>query len=68
MVFARGYGVRTVGTHDAVDTHTLFALGSTTKAFTALAAALMVDAGSSGGTIRSRPRPRVRAPRPLRDA
>jgi CubicO group peptidase (beta-lactamase class C family) len=45
MVFARGYGVRAVGTHDAVDTHTLFALGSTTKAFTALAAALMVDAG-----------------------
>ena len=45
MVFASGYGVRAVGTHDAVDTHTLFALGSTTKAFTALAAALMVDAG-----------------------
>jgi CubicO group peptidase (beta-lactamase class C family) len=45
MVFAKGYGVRAVGTHDAVDTHTLFALGSTTKAFTALAAALMVDAG-----------------------
>jgi CubicO group peptidase (beta-lactamase class C family) len=45
MVFARGYGVRAVGTRDAVDTHTLFALGSTTKAFTALATALMVDAG-----------------------
>ncbi len=45
MVFARGYGVRAVGTHDTVDTHTLFALGSTTKAFTAMAVALMVDAG-----------------------
>lgn len=45
MVFARGYGVRAVGTHDTVDAHTLFALGSTTKAFTAMAVALMVDAG-----------------------
>ncbi|MBA2458963.1 MAG: serine hydrolase [Gemmatimonadales bacterium] len=45
MVFARGYGVRAIGTRDTVDTHTLFALGSTTKAFTALSAALMVDAG-----------------------
>jgi CubicO group peptidase (beta-lactamase class C family) len=45
MVFARGYGVRAIGTHDTVDTHTLFALGSTTKAFTAMAVALMVDAG-----------------------
>ncbi len=37
--------MRTIGTHDTVDTHTLFALGSTTKAFTAMAVALMVDAG-----------------------
>ena len=44
-VFARGYGLRALGTHDSVDTHTLFALGSTTKAFTALSVALMVDAG-----------------------
>ncbi|HEX3233931.1 MAG TPA: serine hydrolase [Gemmatimonadales bacterium] len=44
-VFARGYGVRTIGTHDTVDTHTLFALGSTTKAFTTMALAMMVDAG-----------------------
>jgi CubicO group peptidase (beta-lactamase class C family) len=45
MVFARGYGVRAVGAHDSVNTHTLFALGSTTKAFTAMSLALMVDAG-----------------------
>jgi CubicO group peptidase (beta-lactamase class C family) len=47
-VFARGYGVRALGTHDSVNTHTLFALGSTTKAFTALSMALMVDAGKLG--------------------
>jgi CubicO group peptidase (beta-lactamase class C family) len=45
VVFARGYGVRVLGTRDSVDTHTLFALGSTTKAFTAMSVALMVDAG-----------------------
>jgi CubicO group peptidase (beta-lactamase class C family) len=45
VVFARGYGVRTAGTRDSVDAHTLFALGSTTKAFTALSVALMVDGG-----------------------
>jgi CubicO group peptidase (beta-lactamase class C family) len=44
-VFARGYGVRTIGTRDTVDTHTLFALGSTTKAFTTMVLAMMVDAG-----------------------
>ena len=45
VVFARGYGVRALGTRDSVDAHTLFALGSTTKAFTALSVALMVDEG-----------------------
>jgi CubicO group peptidase (beta-lactamase class C family) len=45
MVFARGYGVRALGTRDSVNTHTLFAIGSTTKAFTALSVALMVDQG-----------------------
>lgn len=45
VVFARGYGVRALGTHDSVDTHTLFAIGSTTKAFTALSVGLMVDEG-----------------------
>jgi len=45
VVFARGYGVRTLGTTDPVTAHTLFANASTTKAFTALGVALMVDAG-----------------------
>jgi CubicO group peptidase (beta-lactamase class C family) len=45
VVFARGYGVRTRGTADAVSAHTLFANASTTKAFTAVGVAMMVDAG-----------------------
>ncbi len=45
VVFARGYGVRTLGTTDSVTAHTLFANASTTKAFTAVGVALMVDAG-----------------------
>ncbi|HEX7023203.1 MAG TPA: serine hydrolase domain-containing protein, partial [Gemmatimonadales bacterium] len=45
VVFARGYGVRTAGGSDSVTAHTLFANASTTKAFTAMAAAMMVDAG-----------------------
>jgi CubicO group peptidase (beta-lactamase class C family) len=43
MVFARGYGVRALGRPEPVSTRTLFANASTTKAFTALAAGLMVD-------------------------
>src|SRR5262249_17306797 len=34
---AKGYGVRKVGTHDAVDAHTLFPIASNSKAFTAAA-------------------------------
>jgi CubicO group peptidase (beta-lactamase class C family) len=45
VVLARGYGVRTIGTADSVTPHTLFANASTTKAFTAVAAAMLVDAG-----------------------
>ena len=45
VVFMKGYGVRTLGTNDPVSSHTLFANASTTKAFTALAVALMVDEG-----------------------
>ena len=45
MVFAKGYGVRALGSHDSVTTSTLFANASTTKAFTSLAVGLMVDAG-----------------------
>jgi CubicO group peptidase (beta-lactamase class C family) len=45
VVFARGYGVRTLGTADSVTVHTLFANASTTKAFTAVGVALLVDEG-----------------------
>jgi CubicO group peptidase (beta-lactamase class C family) len=44
-VFAKGYGVRTMGSRARVGPHTLFANASTTKAFTALAALLLVDDG-----------------------
>src|SRR5215471_1957882 len=43
VVFEHGYGVRELGKPAAVDTHTLFAIGSTTKAMTATLAAMLVD-------------------------
>ena len=45
IVHARGYGVRDVTTGVPVDEHTLFAVGSTSKAFTAAALGLLVDEG-----------------------
>lgn len=45
VVLAKGYGVRETGTAEAVDAHTLFAIGSTTKAFTAAALGVLVDEG-----------------------
>lgn len=45
VVFAQGYGVREVGKPDPVDTHTLFAIGSNTKFFTAVALGTLVDQG-----------------------
>jgi CubicO group peptidase (beta-lactamase class C family) len=45
VVFAKGYGVRRLGTHDSVDTHTLFANASTTKAFTSFVVQLLADDG-----------------------
>ena len=45
VVLLRGYGVRTLGRPEPVGVRTLFANASTTKAFTALAAAQLVDAG-----------------------
>jgi CubicO group peptidase (beta-lactamase class C family) len=44
-VFARGYGVRELGGEAPVDEHTLFAIGSTTKAMTAAAIGMLVDEG-----------------------
>ena len=43
VVFARGYGVREMGKAARVDEHTLFAIASNTKAFTAAALAVLVD-------------------------
>ena len=45
VVFARGYGVRELGKPAAVDTSTLFAVASTTKAMTAAALGMLVDEG-----------------------
>jgi CubicO group peptidase (beta-lactamase class C family) len=46
VVFIRGYGVREVRKDAPVDAHTVFAIGSTTKAFTAAAVAMLVDEGT----------------------
>lgn len=40
------YGVRTLGAPDRVGAHTLFPIGSNTKAFTAAALAILVDDGT----------------------
>ncbi len=44
-VYARGFGVRAVGEPGPVDEHTIFAVGSCTKAFTATAIGLLVQEG-----------------------
>ena len=48
IVFIGGYGVREVGTDDWVDGHTLFALASCTKAFTATALGMLAGEGAIG--------------------
>ena len=45
IVVAKGYGLRKLGATAAVDEHTLFGIGSNTKAFTTAALATLVDAG-----------------------
>ena len=45
LVYSKGFGVRTKTGGGAVDTHTLFQIGSTTKAFLATTLAIMVDRG-----------------------
>jgi CubicO group peptidase (beta-lactamase class C family) len=45
VVFMRGYGVRELGKDEPVTPRTLFANASTTKAFTTIAVAMMVDEG-----------------------
>lgn len=43
VVFSQGYGVRELGKPEPVDAHTLFAIGSTTKAMTAALLGMLVD-------------------------
>ena len=45
VVFLKGYGVREAGKRDPVGDRTLFAIGSTTKAFTSTIVAMLVDDG-----------------------
>ncbi len=47
-IFAKGYGVRELGKPGVVDSATLFAIGSTTKAITAAAVGMLVDDGKLG--------------------
>jgi len=47
-VLVRGFGVRRIDESDRIDGQTLFAIGSTTKAFTSTAAALLVGEGRLG--------------------
>jgi CubicO group peptidase (beta-lactamase class C family) len=45
VILAKGYGVKTLGKPDRVNEQTLFAIGSSSKAFTALSVAMLVDEG-----------------------
>jgi CubicO group peptidase (beta-lactamase class C family) len=45
VVFSKGYGVRELGKPAVVDTSTLFAIASTTKAMTAASIGMLVDEG-----------------------
>jgi CubicO group peptidase (beta-lactamase class C family) len=45
VTLAKGYGVRKLGDQEPVDEHTLFGIGSNTKAFTTAALAMLVDEG-----------------------
>lgn len=44
-VVTKGYGVRSIAHPGAVDAHTIFPIGSETKAFTSAAIAILVDEG-----------------------
>ncbi len=45
ITFAKGFGVKNVGGSDPIDENTIFAIGSSSKAFTAAAVAMLVDEG-----------------------
>ena len=48
VILSRGFGVRKIGETEPVDEHTLFGIGSNTKAFTATAIGLLVQDGKIG--------------------
>ena len=45
IILSKGYGLRSIQSNEAVNEETLFMLGSTTKAMTATAMAMLVDEG-----------------------
>jgi CubicO group peptidase (beta-lactamase class C family) len=45
LIFAKGFGSKTVGSNNPVTEKTIFQIGSTSKAFTATLAAMLVDEG-----------------------
>lgn len=45
IIYAKGYGTRTVGKTEPVDANTIFAIGSSSKAFTAALVAMAADEG-----------------------
>ena len=45
IVFAKGYGVRKIGEATPVDEKTMFAIGSSSKAFTSASIAMLMDEG-----------------------
>ena len=45
VIFAKGYGVRTLGKPEKVDDNTIFAIASNSKAFTTAGLAILVDEG-----------------------
>ena len=52
IVHARGFGVRRLGDPAPVDIRTMFAIGSSSKAFTSAALAILVDEGKVGWDTR----------------
>ena len=43
VVYTKGFGVKKLGGADPIDPHTLFPIGSTSKAFTSALVALLAD-------------------------
>jgi CubicO group peptidase (beta-lactamase class C family) len=48
VLMTKGFGIRKIGESDKVEPHTLFGIGSNTKAFTATAIGLLVQDGKIG--------------------